>query len=146
MIYRKIIEWIKRYLPAEICAIIGAITGGLTIHFLFTNPYLTALGGTWGENIGYYGKIVYQDLKQRTKQDRKLSIIGILKTIRNLIVEFGPSEYIDSFIIRPVMMYIFPQIIKNVFIGLFIGKLVADITFYIPTIISYEFRKKVFKD
>ena len=52
----KIIEWIKRYFPAEICAIIGALIGGLITHTLFKNPIYTALGGTWGENTGYYGK------------------------------------------------------------------------------------------
>ena len=47
-ILSKINEWLRRYLPAEIVAIIGAMIGGLTTHYFFNNPVATALGGTWG--------------------------------------------------------------------------------------------------
>lgn len=54
---KKPAEWLARYGPAELCAIAGAVSGGLLVHTLAGNPLLTALGGTWGENLGYYGFI-----------------------------------------------------------------------------------------
>ncbi|HAU98770.1 MAG: hypothetical protein UX04_C0002G0058 [Microgenomates group bacterium GW2011_GWF2_45_18] len=142
----KISEWLTRYFPAEIIAIIGAMAGGLLTHYFFHNPVLTALGGTWGENIGYYGKILYSDVQARKKMDEKITFISIVKVFRNAIVEFGFAEYLDSFIIRPFAMYFFPKWTGNVVLGLFLGKISADVTFYLPTIFFYELRKKYFKD
>jgi len=102
----KIKIWLKRYLPAEIFATTCALLGGGITNLLFHNPILTALGSTWGENLGYYGTIIF------------------------------------SFIIRPFAMYIFPKITHNLYLGLIIGKLTADITFYIPTIIAFELKNK----
>lgn len=142
----KIIEWIKRYLPAEICALVGALTGGMITHFLFAKPVVTALGGTWGENIGYYGQILYVDIRKRKQKDERMTFIGLLKVLRDMIVEFSAGEYFDSFLIRPAAMYFFPRLVGSVPLGLLLGKISADVTFYLPTIVSYELRKKYIKD
>ena len=99
-----------------------------------------------GENIGYYGQILYTDIKARKEKDEKITLIGLLKVLRNTVIEFGPGEYLDSFIIRPAAMYFFPRVTGSVVLGLFLGKISADVTFYLPTIFAYEFRKKRFKD
>lgn len=140
----KIKVWIKRYLPAEAFAIIGTLIGGSVVSIIFRNSILTALGGTWGENIGYYGFIILRDLKRLKEKHKKITVLIFVKLIRNLFIEFGPSEYLDSFIIRPFAMYIFPLTLHNLYLGLIVGKFAADITFYIPTIISYELKNKFF--
>ncbi len=145
-ILSKIAEWLKRYLPAEIIAVIGAMIGGLLAHYFFSNPVITALGGTWGENIGYYSKIIFDDLKKRRLRDGEITISGVFKLIRNVAIEFGPSEYFDSFIIRPAAMYFFSGATGSVPLGLLLGKISADVTFYLPTIFAYELRKKYIKD
>lgn len=136
----KIKSWLKRYLVAEIFAIFGALIGGISINIISRNAIFTAFGATWGENIGYYGIILFNDLK---KHRSKFTHIVLLKTLRNLILEFGPAEYLDSFVVRPFTMYFFPGILNNLTLGLIVGKLSADIIFYIPTIVSYELRKKI---
>lgn len=143
---RKAKVWLRRYLPAEVIAVCTALIGGMTIHALFHNPILTALGGTWGEFAGYYGVIILKDLRALKAKHTQVTVRIVIKLLRNLLVEFGPSEYLDSFIIRPFAMYIFPLIIHNVYIGLILGKFAADITFYIPTIISYELKNKYLGD
>ena len=142
----KIVEWLKRYVPAEIVAVVGALVGGLITHQLFGHPVLTALGGTWGENLGFYGKIIYSDIQARRQKDEKITLIGFLKVVRNIVFEFGVAEAADSFVLRPMAMYVFPQLTGNVALGLLLGKFSADLTFYLPTIIFYELRKKLFKD
>ncbi len=144
--YIKIKEWLRRYLPAEITAIIGAMAGGLITHYIFDNPILTALGGTWGENIGYYGKMLHVDIRARIKVDETITLTGLVKVLRNSVIEFGLAEYFDSFLIRPLTMYFFTQWAGNITLGLFLGKISADITFYAPTIFFYEFRREYLKD
>ena len=143
---RKLKEWGHRYLPAEFFALLGAVFGGLLINFIFHNQIFTAFGGTWGENTGYYGYIILKDLKERKAKDGKITFLGTLKVIRGIIIEFGSGEYLDSFIIRPTAMYLFPKILNNLALGLIVGKLAADFIFYIPTIIAYELKRKIIKD
>jgi hypothetical protein len=71
---------------------------------------------------------------------------GFFKTVRNLVVEFGFSEVLDSLFVRPFCMYVFPLLVGNFFVGILVAKVAADIIFYIPTITAYELRKKHMKD
>lgn len=142
----KIKDWVFRYGPAELLAIAGAIIGGLAAHYLFGNFIVTALAGTWGDNIAYYGKIAWNDIRERRNKDGSLTPLGVLKVVRNAVVEFGPGEYLDAFLIRPAVLYFSISTIGNPALALFIGKISADVVFYIPTIIGYELRKKHLDD
>ena len=61
-----------------------------------------------------------------------------MDSIARLEFGFGFAEYLDSFVIRPSA--------GNVALGLVLGKLIADVTFYVPTIFFYELRKKYIKN
>ncbi len=80
---KKIKEWLKRYLPAEILATIGAMLGAGLIFLLTNNRILSAYIGTIGENTGYYGFIFirehYNDLNKSRKKNKKHGIKGFLK-------------------------------------------------------------------
>ncbi len=146
---KKLKEWFKRYLPAEISGTIGAILVAQVVFLITENRILSAYAGTIGEGISFYGTIFIReqinDLKKSKEKGKKHGIKEFSKTIRNLLVEFGPAEFLDSILIRPFFMYLFPVIIGNFAIGLFVGKIVADIVFYIPTIVMYELKKKHLK-
>ena len=143
---RKKHEWLRRYLPADIIALGTLFVGGAAAHYFFQNAIVTAFGATCGENVGYYGTILYADLRARKKRDKKLRFVGVCKVLRNMVIEFGPAEYLDSFFIRPAVIYLFMWFTGSVPIGLFLGKIVADVSFYIPTITAYELRKKYLRD
>jgi len=142
----KVKDWLKRYLPAEIMASLFSISFAYISYFFTGNLIVSAFAATWGDNTGYYGKIIYSDMKKSLKRhkDHKLKYgwKSFFKTGRNLVVEFGPGEFLDSFIIRPFTMWFFPYILGNLALGIVIGKITADITFYLPTVIMYELRKK----
>jgi len=138
----KIIVWVKRYAPAEVFGLTGTLIGGIVTNIAFHNTFLTALGSTLGEDIGYYGTIIVRDILALQKKHKRLTLSLCIKLFRNLIIEFGFSEYLDGFIIRPAAMYYFPLLLHNLYTGLIVGKFAADVTFYIPTIISYELRNK----
>jgi len=145
----KIIEWVKRYAPAEVFALIGAFLGAGAGLFLTNNLIVSAYCAAFGENIFYYGLIIIRDMhnshKEHKKVNKKYTLLSFAKNIRDLIIEFGPAETLDSLLIRPFCMYLFPIVVGNFYLGILVGKLVADITFYGPTIIGYEFRKKYLK-
>lgn len=146
----KIKEWRNRYLPAEIIGTIAALSASAIAYLLTENAIITAYAGTWGENIGYYGTITRKDInasKKRHKHENKnYTHISLAKNTRNIILEFGPAELLDSFVTRPFLMYAFQLATGNVLAGIFLGKISADIAFYIPTIAAYELRKKHLRD
>ena len=146
----KIIEWIKRYVPAEFLAYSSAILGAGIIYYLTGSRLTAAYAGTIADNIGYYGFLsireIYQSKKHHKKENKKYNLTSFLKNIKNLLVEFGPAELLDFFIIRPFCMYLFPILIPNYALGILVGTIASDIIFYIPTIISYELKKKHIKN
>lgn len=128
-----------------VCTIFAVLFASVTYSFT-KNDILTALAGTWGENIGFYGVIVIRDVKKSKQQHRKsrkkYTFISLLNNIKSIILEFGPAEVIDTFLSRPFMMYIFPKFIGNIQLGIIIGKIAADIICYIMIISSYEFQQR----
>jgi hypothetical protein len=61
------------------------------------------------------------------------------KLLSNIILEFGVAGLIDGLFIRPLFMYIFPLLLKSVMLGVFVGKIAGDVSFYFLVILSYEF-------
>jgi hypothetical protein len=142
----KIKEWFNRYFFIEVIAMFFAVIGGNLSQLIFDNIVISSYIATWSDNVIYYSLMSYRDLKTRKKKDKKIAISGFFKVFRNVITEFGPAEYLDSFLIRPFFMATALISINNSSLAFLIGSVAANITFYIPVIISYELRKKVFRD
>ncbi|MBU1704265.1 MAG: phage holin family protein, partial [Nanoarchaeota archaeon] len=72
---KKLKEWLKRYLPAEISGTITAMIAAIITYLLTNNRIISAYAGTMGENIGYYGVIFVRehliDYKQSRNQGQK---------------------------------------------------------------------------
>ncbi|AFK01511.1 hypothetical protein Emtol_0357 [Emticicia oligotrophica DSM 17448] len=147
---KKVLEWIKRYLPAELISIIITLVTSIWILTQTKSNMTMAIVGTWAGNFGYFGTILLNDIiitkRDLNSKNKKYTIQTFLKNLRALFVEFGIAEVFDSLIIRPVLMYYIPIWLNNVSLGVIIAKFTADITFYIPAIISYEMSKKKFRD
>ncbi|HXA00964.1 MAG TPA: hypothetical protein VNW99_03190 [Cytophagaceae bacterium] len=142
----KIIEWIKRYAPAEVLSIITTfIAAGLTFSHT-ENHVAAALAATWGGNAGFFGYILTLDIFRSARESRLKNIPykgkDLWINIRGLLVEFGITEIADSFFIRPFLMYYLPILTGNFSMGILLAKVAADITFYIPAIFFYEINKK----
>ncbi len=141
---QKALEWARRYGPAELVAATTAIIGYFFTLGLTGGEIAAAFGGAIGDNIGYYGTLLSRDFKQDQRKalerGESYGAQGRLRTIKNLFLEFGASEVLDLGIIRPLTMGLGARYIGRG-LGVLIGKLVADVIFYIPTIISYEFRQ-----
>ena len=68
-------------------------------------------------------------------------IPDMVRTWRSLFLEFGPAELLDTGLLRPLAMGI-----GTTFLGwgpgIVVGKLLADVTFYLPVIWMYERRRR----
>jgi len=142
----KIKEWIRRYLLAEILSTALSLATAWVIHRTTGDNVIAAFGGSAMASISFYGIIAYNDvrksLKHHRKHDLRYDFVAYFKDLRNLIIEFGPSEILDVLAVRPFFMYLMPKIIGQFILGTFIGKMIADVVFFIPAIVMYEVRKK----
>jgi hypothetical protein len=146
----KIKEWINRYGWAEVISLTLTVLSAWLAFKLTNSKITTALIGTWIGNIGYFGTILISDILLAKKQlrsiDKSYSLTTFYKNLRALLVEFGIAELFDSLFIRPILMYYLPIWMDNLSVGVVFAKLLADITFYIPAIVSYELSKKKLRD
>lgn len=126
----------RRYGPAELVGTVTAVIGASLALLCSDSFVVSAYIATMAENLGYYGTICVIDvLRRRGKNTTKLA------HIRNWTVEFGASELLDTALTRPLCMYIFPLLLGSFQGGILVGKLAADIVFYLPTVTAYEYRK-----
>ena len=143
----KIREWSRRYLFAEIVTLTVEILVAHGVRYFLPGRLVVPgfLAG-WTGSLVYYPLMAYRDLKMRRVRDHGITLFGVLKVARNMAVEFGPAEYLDSPIIRPLALSAFPLIIPNYTLAIVVGSIVASVIAYTIVICSYETRKKVFKD
>lgn len=50
-----------------------------------------------------------------------------MATVQAMLIEFGPAEPLDSFLARPLLMYLTPGLLNDLTTGIVAGKLAADI-------------------
>lgn len=146
----KVKEWLKRYVPAEVISLSSAlIVANIVFHYTGSTPW-AAIAATWGENIGFFGTIIYRDIKESKKQHKlrevKYTHHSFLKNMRNIVVEFSIPEILDTLLIRPLTMFFMIHQFGNLQLGVTAGKIAADIVYYIPLVVMYELRKKHLTD
>ncbi len=146
----KIREWIERYLLADILSTGLSLATAWVIHRTTGDNVLAAFLGSAMASISFYGLIAYSDVRKSLKLHRKNALrynfASYFKDLRNLIIEFGPSEILDVLAVRPFFMYLMPKLMGEFVLGTFVGKMIADFVFFIPAIIMYEVRKKHLTD
>lgn len=144
----KIKEWLKRYLPAEIFSLVATLAFAGLVFRLTGSNVSAALAGTWGGNVAYFGLILVKDIadarKRYAAEAKTYNGKAVLLNLRALAVEFGLAEVLDSFLIRPALMYYLPLWLGSFTTGIVAAKFAADVTFYLPAIIGYELHKKHF--
>lgn len=149
MIKQKIKEWLKRYLPAEIIGTITAVGAASITHSFSENHIFIAYIGTLGEAIGFFSTIFIQQIvkvfKEHKREDKTFSFSDLSKIVMRVVLEFGPAELIDGLLLRPFFMYLFPICLNDFTLGILLGKIAGDISFYMLVILSYEMKKRVKK-
>jgi hypothetical protein len=138
----RVREWLRRYLPAEAAGLLTALTGALVTQRLTGSPVAAAFAGSICETAGYYATIATRDVARHRRHMSTLRAVA--RTGRDLTVEFGAAEAVDSLFVRPALMYTGPLLTGGFVSGTVIGKLAADVVFYALAICGYELRKRIF--
>ena len=129
--------WLRRYLPAELVCLPAVLLGAWAGNALADNLTVAALGATWAEVVAYYLVIIARDLRANAGLGLAR---GIVVTARDALLEFGPAEFLDSLVIRPAALFAGMTLIPDLITGVIIGKFIADLFFYAPTVIAFELR------
>jgi hypothetical protein len=141
----RVQEWLRRYGPAELLSLLATLGAAAATAQAGGTRVAVALAATWAGNVAYFGLLLLQDMRQARRQlaaqGRIYSLASFGRNVRALVVEFGVAEVLDSFLIRPALMYWLPRWLHSVPLGVLGAKLAADVTFYVPAIISYELSK-----
>ena len=149
MLKSKVREWGKRYMALEVAGTLTALLAAWSAHAATGNVALSAIAGTVGENVSYYGFAFLREAKRyfaihRHQPAGRRGRLVAWHTTRDLATEFGVAELLDSGFIRPGLMYLMPQVIGSFGWGIVAGKLLADVVFYGFAIVGYELKKRVF--
>lgn len=146
-VWRKLREWFGRYLPAEILGTVTALAAAWTVHAVSGSLISAAIAGTIGESLGFYGclavrEVRYYDALHRDHGWLRRQWLTGTRTLRDLLIEFGPAELVDSFLTRPLFMYLMASLLQNFTAGIVAGKLAADVIFYGIAISAYELKRR----
>ena len=141
--FPKALVWARRYGASEITGTLTAYLGYFTVLGITQNDIASAYGGSIGESLGFFGvMIIRETAADRSKAKRRLDNYGwkeMRATIRGLFVELGLAELLDTGLIGPLAMGIASYDLGPG-IGILVGKLASDITFYGSAIFACEIR------
>jgi hypothetical protein len=140
---RKLLGWIRRYLPCEIAGTAAELGGAAIAYLLTDSAAAAAITATIGASAGYYSAAYTAALRWALCEygDRPRAarfFVANLFAFRSVAIEFGPAELIDSIAIRPAAYYLGPLLFDNLVVGWIFGKLVSDIGFYVLAVLTYE--------
>jgi hypothetical protein len=128
----RAMRWLRRYGPAEVAAVLGAVAGADLAALWWGDGAAIAFGGSIGEAIAFYGFLLVRDLRAKRA--------GVGVTVRDLVFEFGPAEFVDTLAVRPLAMYLGQLALGSTLGGVIAGKVAADLVFYGLAILSVELR------
>jgi hypothetical protein len=135
---QRMSDWLWRYGPPELLGTLAMIVGAALTHKLSDSIAAAALVGNWAEALAFYGLIILRTLWASRPLSARVAWIGA----RNLVLEFGSAELLNGIVIRPIALYGAIALTPSFALGIVLGKVVADILFYLQTIACYELLRR----
>ena len=141
----RVADWLRRYGLAEVAGITCALVGSFSVRRFTGSNLAAAYGGAWGESLGYSSVIILRDYLAARRaahaEGKRLNVRDAGGVATGLLAEFGPAAILDTLVVRPFTMGIGMRAFGPTR-GLVVGKIAADILFYLPVIYMYERRKQ----
>jgi ornithine decarboxylase len=133
--------WLMRYLPSELAGTALSLLTAWIAYRLSGSLVVAALAGTVGENVGFYGVAVGRSIRDQWRFERALGATRPRASVRTALwlslLEFGPAEIVDTFCVRPLLLWAGPVLLGNPLLGWLVGKLSADVVFYAVAAMGY---------
>jgi hypothetical protein len=135
-VMRRAANWLWRYGPSELLGTAAALLGAAVAYEIYGSAMAAALAANGAEFIAYYGLMFWRALRASGPFSAQAALI----VARNLRFEFGPSELLDGTLVRPAALYAAMTFTPSLVLGALLGKVAADLCFYMPAVIAYELR------
>lgn len=139
----RLAGWLKRYGPSEVMSTIVTVGATTLVYQLTGRTLLAVYLGTIADLLVYYGVMLLRETVREAHEAGKLrepyGTTQVVGTMRNLLLEFGLAEALDSGLVRPLCLGLGLQLIGGQ-PGVLIGKFAADLVFYGPVLAMYEWR------
>lgn len=143
----KIINWLKRFLPAELLGSALAIVVSYSVLYFSHNAVLAAYAAAIADTSGFYATLFVQGMlrlnQQLKSRKQPFQPVHTWQVLQSMLIEFGPAELLDSLLLRPFFMYLFPALLHNRAWGILVGKVVSDVCFYVPVIIIAAVKSRI---
>lgn len=140
--WQKFLYYLKRYGIAELFGGALVLLGASITFYITGNKILAAYVGALSENMGFYGAIIVGDVIKAKRNAEHWRWMQVFTVLRNVLLEFGGAELLDSFVLRPWLIYFFTTVFAVYELGALVGVVVSDIVFYGLAVASAEITKK----
>jgi hypothetical protein len=147
-VWRKLQEWQRRYLAAEIVGTVTAVLAATTTFAWTHSLAATAIAASIGETVGFYAVILCKTVPPLYRRHcthrgvRRLWLTG--RSAAAEAVDYAFAECADTLLVRPGMVYLASTwFASHLTWALLLGKVAADLGFYGVVIPTYELRKKL---
>ena len=138
--------WVMRYLPLEVLGTLASLGAAWIAYQASGSLAVAAIAGALGESAGYYALVVVRAARGHRASARVRRLPGRDRrgwavtwlTARSVVAEFGPAELVDSFLVRPALLWAASALWGANLGAWLVGKLAADAVFYLVAIASFE--------
>lgn len=142
----RLLAWRRRYGWSEALAALVAVLVALgTLQAGVPVPF-AALAATLAEAAWFYGTLALRDLRRERREAAarglQLPPDAAVITLRDLVLEFGAAEAVDSLLLRPVCYTAGLYWIGGAW-GILAGKVVADLLFWGPVLSLCHWRPAI---
>ncbi|MBI4092809.1 MAG: hypothetical protein HY420_02690 [Candidatus Kerfeldbacteria bacterium] len=147
---KKIWEWIRRYAPQELVALLFALYAANMLRPLFLDGRFSwskiaaAYVVTVADAIAYYGYALVRELLIH-RHNHARGIRAFALAFRDVVLEYSAADTIDTVVTRPFFMFWAPRLVGSINLGIIIGQVLAGATFYLMVVPAYEWRKRHIK-
>jgi ornithine decarboxylase len=124
----------SHFLPSEIAGTCAALLIASSFYTLTGRVSAAVFAASLAESVGFYSTAIFRECRRQ---------VDLVAAIRNVTLDFGPAEIVDTFLLRPMAMYFLEGITHNLIVGVVLGKLLGDVFFYAVAIPSHELRRKI---
>jgi len=141
---------LRRYLPAELLAIVVATVCATLTDALSNDALLIVVASVVGSTASYYGFIVIREIFQARCAYHAVHVRftprAAFTTVRHLALEFGSAELLDSLLFSPMLLYVFIQAVPNLPIAVVLSEVTSSAAFYTTVIIARKVSYKKFHE
>lgn len=127
---------LARYGPAEIACTAVAVACAGVAFATSAGAEIVCVGGTVAEMCAFYAVMI---ARERTQRGPGAALGAVL---RGLALEFGPAELLDTFLLRPALLYAAIALTGGAASGALLGKVAADAAFYALAIASRSLARR----